>query len=477
MNTIYQDLLLVLPEIFLASMACIILVVDLFLRDSQRIFTYWLTLGTLAGCAVLTMALFSAPEMLAFSDVFIADDLANVLKMAAYLTTAIVFVYSRDYLQQRKLFKGEYFVLGLFGLLGIMIMVSAHNFLTIYLGLELMSLCIYAMVAFDRNSVVASEAAIKYFVLGTLASGLLLYGLSFLYGITGSLDISQVQQAIAADGELGVGLILALTLIIAALCFKFGAVPFHMWIPDVYHGAPNCVTLYIASIPKLASFALFIRLVVDGLPAMQEMWSLMLIVMSVLSMAVGAYVAIMQANMKRMLAYSTIGHVGYILLGILAGTPEGYSAALYYTLAYVLMAAAGFGMVLLLSREGFEADRLDDYKGLNQRHPWYAAMMMFVMFSMAGVPPFIGFWAKLEVVWAVLDVGYVWLAVAAMAFAIISAFYYLRIVKLMYFDNAEVDTTITANRGMQFVISANGLALLVLGIFPASLMALCASVF
>ncbi|HET9680025.1 MAG TPA: NADH-quinone oxidoreductase subunit NuoN [Gammaproteobacteria bacterium] len=477
MSTIAQDLLLVLPEIFLASMACIILVVDLFLRDKQRVITYWLTLGTLAGAAFLTMRLFSAPELLAFSGTVIADDLGNVLKMAAYLTTAVVFVYSHDYLRQRNLFKGEYFVLGLFGLLGIMIMISAHSFLTIYLGLELMSLCIYALVAFNRDSLVASEAAIKYFVLGALASGLLLYGLSFLYGITGSLDIGEVGQAIAAGGDIGVGLILALSLVVAALCFKFGAVPFHMWIPDVYHGAPNAVTLYIASVPKLASFALFIRLLAEGLPAMQETWAVMLMVMSVLSMAVGAYVAIMQTNMKRLLAYSTIGHVGYILLGILAGTPEGYTAALYYTLAYVLMAAAGFGVVLLLSREGFEADRLDDYKGLNQRHPWFAAIMLFVMFSMAGVPPFIGFWAKLEVLWAVLGAGYIWLAVVAMAFAIISAFYYLRIVKLMYFDNTEVETPITANRGMQFVLSANGLALLFLGIFPAGLMALCASVF
>lgn len=475
MNTIMQDISLAMPELFLLGMACLILVVDLFLRDSQRVFTYWLTLGSLAGAAVLSFNLLDVPRTLIFSGVAVADSLGHVLKLFAYLITAVVFVYSRDYLRERGLFKGEFFVLGLFGLLGIMVMVSAHNFLSLYLGLELLSLAQYALVAFDRESKVASESAMKYFVLGSIASGILLYGMSILYGITGSLDIATVHDVIAGQ-DVGVGLILALSFVLVGLCFKFGAVPFHMWIPDVYHGAPTAVTLYIGSVPKLASIALFLRLLVDGLQPLQGLWEQMLIVIAVLSMAIGAFVAIVQSNTKRLLAYSTIGHVGYILLGVLAGTPEGYQAALYYTLVYVITATAAFGVILLLSREGFEADRLDDLKGLNQRHPWYAAIMMFAMFAMAGVPPLVGFYAKLEVLWAVLGAGHVWLAVLAMGFAIISAFYYLRIVKLMYFDNPEDTAPIRANAGMQIVLSANGLSLLLLGIFPAGLIALCARI-
>lgn len=475
MNTIMHDIALAMPEIFLLGMTCLILVVDLFLPERWRGLTYWLTLGTLAGAAVLTANLLDTPRTLIFFGMIVSDGLAHMLKLAAYLATAVVFIYSRDYLRLRGLFKGEYFVLGLFGLLGIMIMVSAHSFLTLYLGLELLSLSLYALVAFDRESRVASESAIKYFVLGATASALLLYGMSILYGITGSLEIATVRAALAA-GEPGVGMILGLGCVLAGLCFKFGAVPFHMWVPDVYHGAPTSVTLYLGSVPKLAALALFIRLLAGGLQPLHGVWEQILIVIAVLSMGIGAFVAIVQSNMKRLLAYSTIGHVGYILLGILAGTPEGYQAALYYTVVYVLMATAGFGMVILLSREGFEADRLDDFRGLNQRSPWYAAMMMLVMFAMAGVPPLVGFYAKLEVLWAVLGAGHVWLAVLAMAFAIVSAYYYLRVVKLMYFDNPEDSAPIQANAGMHVVLSANGLALLVLGVFPAGLMALCASV-
>lgn len=473
MSFTLSDLIPALPEMFVLGMACVILLVDLFLNDRQRIFGYWLTLGTLAGAAALSWQQFGAPAITAFNGMFINDGMGQVLKLMAYLVTGMVLVYSREYLQIRNLFKGEYLVLGLFALLGTMIMISAHHFLTIYLGLELLSLSLYAMVAFDRDSAVASESAMKYFVLGAIASGMLLYGMSILYGITGSLDVDKLGEYAASAEGLHIGLIFGLVFILVGLCFKLGAVPFHMWIPDVYHGAPTSVTLFIGSVPKLAAFALFMRLLVDGLGPLHDAWRDMLIILSVLSMAVGSIVAIVQSNLKRLLAYSTIGHVGFILLGILAGTPEGYQAAMFYTIVYVLTATAGFGMILLLSRKGFEADQLDDFKGLNERHPWYAAIMMFVMFAMAGVPPFIGFYAKLEVLWAVLGVGLTWLAMVAVLLSIISAYYYLRVVKLMYFDNPQDELPVNAGYGMRLVLSLNGLALVILGIFPGQLMALC----
>lgn len=467
------NLIPVMPELFLLGMTCVILVVDLFLTDRQRLITYWMTLGTLAGTALLSWQILDAPRELIFSGMFISDGMAQALKLVACIGTALVFIYSRDYLQERGLLKGEFFTLGLFALLGILIITSAQNFLPLYLGLELLSLSLYALVAFDRDSPVAAEAAMKYFVLGAIASGMLLYGMSILYGLTGSLDVVAVSERVAELDRLNVGLILGLSFVIVGLCFKFGAVPFHMWIPDVYHGAPTPVTLYVGSVPKLAAFALFMRLLVDGLAPLHADWRDMLIILSVLSMAIGSFVAIAQTNIKRMLAYSTIAHVGFIFLGILAGTAEGYTAAMYYTVVYVLMALAAFGMVLLLSRKGFEADRLDDFKGLNQRHPWYAMLMLFAMFSMAGVPPFVGFFAKLEVLAAALHVGLDWLVVLAVIFSVISAFYYLRVVKLMYFDNPEETAPITAGAGMRLALSANGLALLLLGIFPGALLALC----
>lgn len=473
MNASIPNLIPVMPELFLLGMTCVILIVDLFLSDRQRPVTFWLTLGTLAGTALLSWQLLDAPRELVFSGMFVSDGMAQALKLLACLGTALVFIYSRDYLQDRGLFKGEFFTLGLFALLGIMIITSAQNFLPLYLGLELLSLCLYALVAFDRDSPVAAEAAMKYFVLGAIASGMLLYGMSILYGLTGSLDVIAVSERVAELDRLNVGLILGLSFVIVGLSFKFGAVPFHMWLPDVYHGAPTPVTLYVGSVSKLAAFALFMRLLVDGLAPLHADWRDMLIVLAVLSMAIGSFVAIVQTNIKRMLAYSTISHVGFILLGILAGTAEGYAAAMYYTVVYMLMALAAFGMVLLLSRKGFEADRLDDFKGLNQQHPWYAMVMLFAMFAMAGVPPFVGFFAKLEVLAAALHVGLDWLVVLAVIFSVISAFYYLRVVKLMYFDNPVEPIPLTANAGMRLALSANGLALLLLGIFPGALLTLC----
>jgi NADH-quinone oxidoreductase subunit N len=466
-----------LPEIFILSMACFILLIDLVLSDTQRVVSYLLTQFTLLMGAMLTIVTQSGKEVLTFSDTFVVDPMAVTLKTAILLVTFLVFLYSQDYLRVRGLFKGEYFVIGLFGVLGMMVMVSAHSLLTIYLGLELLSLSLYALVAFQRDSATAAEAAMKYFVLGALASGMLLYGMSMLYGAAGTLDIARLAPYVAEHGGDNQVLVFGLVFIVIGLAFKLGAVPFHMWIPDVYHGAPTSVTLYLASAPKIAAFALAIRLLVDGMGQLSAEWQDMLIVLSILSMAIGNIVAIAQENIKRMLAYSTISHVGFLLLGILSGTPAGYSASMFYALVYALMSAAGFGVVLLLSRQGFEADKLEDFKGLNNRNPWFALMMMLTMFSMAGVPPTVGFYAKLLVIQAVVAVDMVWLATLAVILSIIGAFYYLRIVKLMYFDEAIDTTPLSAGLDMRTVISVNGLALLGLGIFPGGLMGQCNAVF
>jgi NADH-quinone oxidoreductase subunit N len=476
MQIIAPDIVPALPELYVLAVACTVLLIDLFLTEAQRHFLLTFILATLGGAALLTNAIGPDDTLYAFGGQFVLDPLATTLKLVAYATVAVCFMYSRDYLVQRGLFRGEFFVLGLTALLGMMVIISGHSLLTIYLGLELLSLSLYGMVALDRDSPLASEAAMKYFVLGAIASGVLLYGMSLLYGITGTLDVGGIASAL--DGERGdsIGAMLALVCVVVGLAFKFGAVPMHMWIPDVYHGAPTAVTLFVGSAPKLASFALFMRLLVDGMGAMHEGWQLMLAVLALLSIAVGSVVAIAQTNMKRLLAYSTIAHVGFILLGILAGSPEGYRAALFYTVAYVVMATAGFGVLLLLSRQGYEADMLDDLKGLNERSPWFALMMMFVMFGMAGVPPFLGFYAKFSVLWAAVEAGWTWLAVVAVLFTLISAYYYLRVVKLMYFDAPTDPAPIGGGVDFRALLSANGLAVLVLGIWPGALLALCARV-
>jgi NADH-quinone oxidoreductase subunit N len=468
------------PEIFLLAMACLVLVVDVYLSDARRNVTYLLSQATLLGAAVLITMGEAEQRVLAFNDMFVQDPLADTLKLFILAITFVLFVYSRDYLRDRDIFKGEFYVLGLFGVLGMMIMVSSANLLLLYLGLELMSLCLYAMVAFDRDNGNASEAAMKYFVLGAIASGMLLYGMSILYGLSGSLAIADVAQAISAveaGSEMQIGLVFALVFIVVALAFKLGAVPFHMWIPDVYHGAPTTVTAYISSAPKIAGFAMVIRLLVEGLGDLHADWQMMLVILAILSMAAGNIIAIAQTNIKRMLAYSTISHVGFILLGLLAGTADGYATAMFYTLAYAIMSLGGFGIVLYMARAGFEAEELDDYKGLNQRSPWYAFMMMILMFSMAGVPPTLGFWAKLAVLSAVVDINMTWLAVVGVVFSIIGLFYYLRVVKLMYFDDPVDTSPITCGRDMQIALSTNSVAILALGIYPAGLMAICNAVF
>ena len=470
------DLLLAAPEIFLLTAACVILLVDLFLDDGKRAVTFILSLVALAGTAWVTARTGVATRTVAWHGTYVADPVGSLLKFVGYGTVAVAFLYSFGYLHARRMLRGEYFVLGLFALLGIMVLVSANSLVTLYLGVELLALSLYAMVAFNRDSAVSAEAAIKYFVLGSIASGALLYGMSMVYGVTGSLELGRVSEAVTALGPGQIGLLFGLAFIIVGIAFKFGAVPFHMWVPDVYHGAPTAVTLFLGSAPKLASFALAYRLLAEGLGGLHDGWQDMLVIVALLSMAIGNVVAIAQTNLKRMLAYSTISHVGFILMGILTGTSEGYEAALYYTITYVIMAIGGFGMIVLLSRAGFEADGLEDFKGLNARSPWFAAVMLMFMFSMAGVPPFVGFWAKLAVIQAALHAGLFWLAIAAVVFSVIGAYYYLRVVKLMYFDEPTERRALEGSGSLRFVLSANGLAVLLLGMYPGLLLALCARV-
>jgi NADH-quinone oxidoreductase subunit N len=471
------DLWLAAPEIFVLAAACIILLVDIFLDERTRWESFALSLLALAGAAWVTAKTGVDVRTVAWHGTYVADPVGNLLKVVAYGAVAVAFLYSYAYLEKRGLLKGEFFVLGLFALLGIMVLISANSLVTLYLGVELLALSLYALVAINRESGTSAEAAIKYFVLGSIASGALLYGMSIVYGVTGSLQLGAVSKAVVDLGPNQIGLLFGLAFMIVGIAFKFGAVPFHMWVPDVYHGAPTAVTLFLSSAPKLASFALAYRLLAEGLGALNDPgWRDMLIVISVLSIVLGNVVAIAQTNLKRMLAYSTISHVGFILMGILAGTSEGYQAALYYTITYVVMAIGGFGMIILLSRAGFEADRLDDFKGLNARSPWFAAVMLMLMFSMAGVPPFVGFWAKLAVIQAVLNVDLLWLAVVAVLFSVIGAYYYLRVVKLMYFDEPSERRALEGSGAVRFVLSLNGLAVLVLGIYPGLLLALCAKV-
>lgn len=473
MNFPLPNFLPALPEIFLLTMACVVLLVDIFLSDRSRGATYILAMTSLLGMFVLVAISFSSASVTAFSDTFVRDPMADVLKMGIAIAAMVTFLYAKDYLREHGIFKGEFYILGLFGVLGMMILVSAHNFLTIYLGLELLSLCMYAMVAMQRDSANASEAAMKYFVLGAIASGMLLYGMSILYGVTGTLDLALVNERLPGVQD-KILLSFGLVFLIVGIAFKLGAVPFHMWVPDVYEGSPTAVTLYLAAAPKLAAFAMLMRLLVDGMVSLQGQWQDILILLAIASMAIGNIVAISQDNLKRMLAYSAISHVGYLLLGVLTGTHDGYAASMFYALVYVLMTLGAFGMIMLMSRQGFESDRLEDFKGLNERSPWFAFIMMILMFSMAGVPPFLGFWAKLSVLKAlVASTGLLWLALTAVVFSIIGAFYYLRVIKIMYFDKAEDSSALVAGSDIRVVLSANGLLVLGLGLAPNLLMAFC----
>ncbi len=470
------EFLLLSPEIFILSMACLILVVEAFVGSRLTQISYVLAQLTLLTAALISGSMLDQAQVVMLGGTFVHDPMAALLKTSIFLVVVGAFAYARSYLGTQGSLRGEFYVLGLFAVLGMQVMVSAHSLLTIYLGLELLSLSLYAMVAFDRDSSPASEAAMKYFVLGALASGMLLYGMSMLYGATGSLDIAEIAIAVSAANDNSLILVFGLCFIVVGLAFKFGAVPFHMWVPDVYHGAPTAVTLFIGSAPKIAAFAMAMRLLAEPLGGLVVDWQGMLSILAVLSLAIGNVVAIAQTNMKRMLAYSTISHVGFLLLGILSGTTGGYSASMFYAITYALTAIGGFGVIILLSRTGYEADSLDDFKGLNSRSPWFALMMLILMFSMAGVPPTVGFYAKLAVLQAVIDVDMLWLALVAVFFSIIGAFYYIRVIKLMYFDEPESDAPLVVNTDLQIAVSVNGLAVLALGLFPGGLLALCAGV-
>jgi len=461
-------------EIFLLIMTCVILIADSLIKQSGRLITYMLVQLTLMVCALITVGTHVGGVALVFHNMFVDDLMSDVLKLLTYLSVSMMLVYSRQYLTVRDLFSGEFMVLTLFATLGMMVMISANTFITMYLGLELLSLSLYAVVALQRDSAIATEAAMKYFILGALASGLLLYGMSMLYGATGSLEIGEVSRSIQSGAANKTLLVFGLVFVVSGLSFKLGVVPFHMWLPDVYHGAPTAMTMLIGSAPKLAAFAFVSRLLVSGLQPLEQHWSGMLIILAVASMALGNITAIAQTNLKRMFAYSTIAHMGFLLLGFISGDIEGYGSSMFYAVVYVLMTLGSFGMIMMLSRVGFEADNLSDFKGLNQRSPWLAFLMLLLMFSMAGVPPTVGFYAKFSVLNAVVQSGHVWLAVAAVLFSLIGAFYYLRIVKLMYFDAPESHEPIIYGQDTTLLISLNGLGLLLLGLLPGTLMSVCA---
>jgi NADH-quinone oxidoreductase subunit N len=450
--------------------------VDVFFGDKRRGFTPTFTLVLLAGGAAVTAFYANVDtRIVLFGESYVADPLAVLLKLFGFITIALALLYSRDYLERRGIGRGEYYVLSLTALLGIFVLCSANSLLTVYIGIELMSLSLYAMVAFDRENGTAAESAMKYFVLGAIASGMLLYGMSLIYGMSGTLKLDTLASM--ASGEPSLGIVLGLVFVVIGVAFKFGAVPFHMWVPDVYHGAPTGVTLFLSTVPKIASFAFAFRLLAHGMGPVGEAWQDMLAPLAVLSMVLGNVIAIAQTNLKRMLAYSAIGNVGFILLGFVAGNAAGYEAALYYTVAYVIMTLGSFGVITLASRQGFEADELDHYKGLHKRDPLLALVMMALMFSTAGIPPFVGFWAKYNIFQALWLSGHVWLIIIGAAASVIGVFYYLRVVKLMYFDApGELPSGPATGIGPRAVLTLNALAVLALGIAPNALIQLCARV-
>lgn len=473
MNNMYtfdtSTLWAALPEIFLLSAIVVVLLLDLFLTKPFKQATYYLTQISLFITGVMAFNLIDQPQAIIFSGSFILDNMASVFKVFMIGATMVAMVYTRHYLIQHALFRGEHFVLVLLSVLGMMVMVSGYSLLTLYLGLEILSLSLYTLIAIARERSGAVEAALKYFVLGAIASGLLLYGMSMIYGISGSINITDIAN-FAANADLAsretLILNFGLVFLVIGIAFKLGAVPFHMWVPDVYEGAPTSVTLFLSTVPKVAAVAMLVRILVDGLGAMHAYWADLFIVLAVLSIALGSVIALMQTNIKRLLAYSTISHVGFIMLGFVTGVISGYGAAVFYVFVYILMSLAAFGIVILLNKKGFEADQISDFKGLSKHSPWFALMMLVVMLSMAGVPPFIGFYAKFFILQQVVSAGFVTLAVVAVVFAVISAYYYLQIIKSMYFDEADKDITIVAPMDMQLVLSINAVLILVVGIFP-----------
>ncbi|TXH76661.1 MAG: NADH-quinone oxidoreductase subunit NuoN [Lysobacteraceae bacterium] len=470
------DLMPLLPELVLIGAAFALLMLDLFLSERQRVAIHPLSITALIAAAGM-LAMGVGGHGVVLNGMFVRDDMADVLKWVVCVIGALSLVYARGYLRERGLYKGEVPVLMLFSVAGMMLLISAGSLVMVYLGLEMLALCSYALVAIDRDNPVASEAAMKYFVLGSLASGMLLYGMSLVYGATGSLDLNAINAASTSAPLLLTGTVF----LVAGIAFKFGAAPFHMWLPDVYHGAPTPITLFIGAAPKLAAFAMAYRLLEVGVGPLDEQWRMLISGIAALSLALGNLIALAQSNLKRMLAYSTVSHVGFLLMGLAGGDAGGYAAAMFYAIAYAVMSAAAFGAIIVLSRSGFEADRIDDYKGLNAHNPWMAGLILCVMASLAGVPPFLGFWAKLAVLRAAWEGGLTWLAIVGVVFAVIGAFYYLRVIRAMYFD--EPDTSVDArmaprsDQALRVVFAANALALLVLGLAWSPLMTWCQRAF
>ncbi|OOG63326.1 NADH-quinone oxidoreductase subunit N [Rhodanobacter sp. B04] len=479
----FIDILIMAPEFYLVAAACLLLLLDAFMKPEQRPMLHWISIVVLLVAIYMLIAGQSEQTVTAFGDMFVRDRVADILKIFALLTTVLVMVYARPYLIDRKLLIGEFYTLMIFAVIGIMLLVSAGNLVTVYLGLELLSLSSYALVALNRDARLPSEAAIKYFVLGALASGMLLYGMSMVYGASGmggtpSLDLAQLHN-VATYTTTPKLLLFGLIFMIVGIGFKLGAAPFHMWIPDVYQGAPTPVTTLIASGSKLAAFGMAYRLLSSGMGDLSQHWQLMLAVLAVASLAIGNLVAIVQTNLKRMLAYSTISHMGYLLLGLAAAGPEGYAAAMFYAISYALMGAAAFGVMLALTRAGFECEEIADLKGLNQKSPWMAFLMLLAMFSLAGVPPLFGFWAKVLVLEAAIHANMLWLAIVGIVFAIIGLYYYLHVIKVMYFDKPAEGSELQAkpDASLRVVLSLNALSLLVLGLYWGPLLGWCRSAF
>ena len=468
----------IVPELFVVLGAFALLMLDLFIDPRRRIITHVLAVAVLLGAAVM-IAMGVGGQGSTLADMFVRDAGADLLKITGLVVAAIALGYAWAYLRERDLYQGEIPVLFLFTAAGMMLLVSANNLTMVYVGLELLALCSYALVACDRDNPLSSEAAMKYFVLGALASGMLLFGMSLVYGATGTLSLPAIHDAIVGiGGDNRVLLLTGMVFLVVGIAFKFGAAPFHMWLPDTYHGAPTPITIFIGSAPKLAALGMAFRLFEGGLGPLQDYWQLLVGVLAAASLAVGNVIALAQTNLKRMLAYSTVSHVGFLFLGVASGGTDGFAAATFYTISYAIMSAAAFGAIVMLSRKGFEADRIEDFRGLNARNPWMAFLVLITMASLAGVPPFLGFWAKVAVLRAVVEADMLWLAIVAIVFAVIGAFYYLRVIKVMYFDE-PVGEPVSPRRGtaLRAVFTVNALALLVLGLAWSPIMTWCQQAF
>ncbi len=471
----WSELSPILPELIILTTACAVLILGLFTKSEKGGLLVLTSIVGVVFAAIATakghMAGQELVKQVLFNGNFIRDYMGDILKIAVYVTMLFVFIYSKQYLRNKSIFTGEFYALMLFGMLGIMIMISGYNFITLYLGLELLALSSYALVAYDRDNMQSNESAMKYFILGAIASGMLLYGMSMIYGATSTLQVNEISQAIAQTQN-SMLVVFGLVFIMVGIAFKLGAAPFHMWVPDVYHGAPTATTLFISSAPKIAAFAFTIRILAQSLDGIFEHWQHIVSVIAMLSIIIGNLFALQQDNIKRLFAYSTVSHIGFMLLGFLGG-PEGYSSSMFYIITYAFMSVAGFGMIIVLSCKGFEAENISDFKGLNQRNGWFAFMMLLIIASMAGFPPLVGFFSKLYVLKAVVDQGFYVLAGIAMIFAVIGSFYYLRVIKVMYFDESESDQEITAGFDVKSILSLNALLQLGLLLFIPSILNYC----